>query len=194
MNDKDGVTKMTTDEEVLKLSVKKPAYFSVLLDRYQGKFLAKAKRMLANHDEAEDVVQETFIKIYTNAERFETQDGASFRSWAYKILINTTLTRYRKIKQDQVVFLSPEMEEVLEDGREEGYKNISELSNIIASILVRIPRRSKRLITAFFLDDKTHKEIAATERLSLTAAKTALHRAKKDFKRVAVEIDPETYR
>src|SRR3989338_2299425 len=82
----------TRDEDILRTSVKHPEFFSVLIDRYQDAFLRKALSIIKSREDAEDIVQEAFAKIYLNASRFVLQDGASFKSWGYKILLNAALT------------------------------------------------------------------------------------------------------
>jgi len=85
------------DEEVLKLSVKKPSAFEVIVDRYQAAFLRKLTPMFRGfEDDASDIVQEAFVKIYINAGRFKPQPGATFKSWAYKVLLNTAFTFLKK--------------------------------------------------------------------------------------------------
>ena len=64
------------DEEVLRRSIKKPAFFAVLIDRYEDAFLRKAESIVHNREEAEDIVQEAFAKIYQYAGRFVTVEGA----------------------------------------------------------------------------------------------------------------------
>ena len=87
------------DEEILRRSIRQPALFEVLLTRYQDAFLRKAQSIVRNQEEAEDIVQEAFAKIYQYANRFVVQDGASFKSWGYKILMNTAFTHYQKRKR-----------------------------------------------------------------------------------------------
>src|SRR3989338_5353686 len=87
------------DEEILAASRAKPYLFEILVDRYQEAFLRKASRILGYRPEVEDVVQETFTKIYVYSGNFAKQEGASFSSWAYKILMNTTFTHYQKLKR-----------------------------------------------------------------------------------------------
>ena len=78
------------DEEILAASLEKPAFFKILVDRYQEAFLRKALSILRRQEDAEDIVQETFVKIYFNGKKFKKMEGIEFKSWAYKILINTS--------------------------------------------------------------------------------------------------------
>ncbi|MEK7178535.1 MAG: sigma-70 family RNA polymerase sigma factor, partial [Patescibacteria group bacterium] len=87
------------DEEILAASLEKPAFFKILVDRYQEAFLRKALSILRRQEEAEDIVQETFVKIYFNGKKFKKMEGIEFKSWAYKILVNTAISRYRQISK-----------------------------------------------------------------------------------------------
>src|SRR3989344_3515123 len=89
------------DEEILYASVKRPRFFEVLVDRYTDPFHNKVRGIIGNREEVDDIVQEAFVKIYLNARRFKVQEGASFKSWAYKILINTCLTKAKKLGKER---------------------------------------------------------------------------------------------
>ena len=55
-----------SDEEILSLSTENPNHFELLVDRYQQKFIDRAFYILRNKEEAADIVQDTFVKIYLN--------------------------------------------------------------------------------------------------------------------------------
>src|SRR5512146_75715 len=88
-----------SDEELLALSVAHPSLFALLVRKYEEPFLRKARSIVRDEEDAVDVVQEAFTKIYLNAKKFKPQEGASFSSWGYRILINTALTQYQKRKR-----------------------------------------------------------------------------------------------
>src|SRR3989344_1239857 len=80
-----------SDEELLAVSVAHPSLFALLVRKYEAAFLRKALSIVREQEEAEDIVQEAFTKIYLNAKKFAPQEGASFSSWGYQILIKTPL-------------------------------------------------------------------------------------------------------
>src|SRR3989338_4308050 len=86
------------DEEILFASLEKPALFRVLMVRYEQAFLRKAKSIVYQEEDAEDVVQDAFTKIYFNAGKFKKRPGIEFKSWAYKILVNTAINKYHNLK------------------------------------------------------------------------------------------------
>src|SRR3989344_2945645 len=97
--DSTGDIANTKDEDILTKSIDNPALFSLLVDRYQVPFLRKAQLIVRSQEEAEDVVQEAFTKIYLHAGKFQKLPGIEFKSWAWRILVNTALTHYRKIRR-----------------------------------------------------------------------------------------------
>jgi len=88
------------DEDILAASLKHPSLFALLVRKYEEPFLRKARSIVRDDEAAQDIVQEAFVKIYLNAGKFEKVEGASFSSWAYRIVINTALTSYMKRKKE----------------------------------------------------------------------------------------------
>lgn len=178
-----------SDEEILALSVDSPVFFAVLVDRYQEAFLRRAKRIIGEREEAEDIVQEVFTKIYLNAVRFKSVPGASFKSWAYKILHNTAFTSYQKMRKrgDVMIDLDREVYEMLPDASSASH-HTKELSDYVASVISRMPSSVGRTLKLYFLEDKSHKEIAGIEHTSIGAIKTRIHRAKKEFKKIGLSL------
>lgn len=174
--------KEMTDAEILARSRKDPNVFSILVERYETAFLRKAKSILFVQEDAEEVVQDCFTRIYLYADKFKPQEGASFSSWAYAILIRLSFTRYQKLKKLRGVTaeLDPELYERVAD-TEEFLEDLSIRSEVLGA-LSRIPESASRILRLQFIEGKTQEEIAVSEDLSVSAVKTRVHRAKKQFK------------
>ncbi|PIP73143.1 MAG: hypothetical protein COW88_02985 [Candidatus Lloydbacteria bacterium CG22_combo_CG10-13_8_21_14_all_47_15] len=172
------------DEEVLAASLDMPQVFEILVDRYQDAFTRKARSILGDREEVQDAVMETFTKIYLNASRFRPVPGASFSSWGYKILINTTLSYYKKLKRhrEAVVELSPEHYEVLPDTADD-FRD-SELRDMAAVLLSMLPKPFERVLRLHILEDRSQEEVARIEGVSIAAVKTRVHRAKQHIKKL----------
>lgn len=169
------------DEDILFKSVRKPRLFEVLVDRYTEAFRNKVRSVIGNREEIDDIVQETFVKIYLNARRFKVQEGATFKSWGYKILLNTTFTRYQKLKKDgeATVHIEQEFFDALPDKKPE-----FEMTDLVASVISRMPTHLGRILKLHFLDGMPQKEIARLEDISISAVKTRIHRAKKEYRKI----------
>ncbi len=181
--DTENLLAQKSDEEVLTLSQKNPDLFAEIIHRYEAAFLRKALTILREKEEAEEVVQEAFSKIYLYADKFEVQAGASFSSWAYRILMNTAFTRYQKLKKKRTneYALDPEVYEQLADTRSEQFEKL-ELSDYVVSVLSEMPEQLARILTLHFIEGKPQKDIAKEEGISVGAVKTRVHRAKASFR------------
>ncbi len=175
-----------SDEEILNISISKPDIFSVLITRYEEAFLRKARSILHGKEDAEDIVQETFTKIYLNAPKFKKQEGASFKSWGYKILINTSFTYYQRLKKKRknITELTENMSKVIEDPYTAGSLHKKEVSDYVARALVKLPKTLSKILHLHFIERRPQKEIAKMENLSVGAIKTRIYRAKKEFRKL----------
>src|SRR3989344_2861137 len=185
-------TNERSDEEILALSVGHPGLFALLVRKYEEPFLRKAQSIIKEPQEAEDIVQEAFTKIYINAGKFKKQEGAQFSSWGYRILINTALTHYAKKKKEwgREAQLDEEIWALIPDRNLKQFEK-KELIDLVASVLTRMPAPMAQALSAFFIDGKTQEEIAQQENVSVGAVKTRVHRAKAEFKRIFETINPK---
>jgi RNA polymerase sigma-70 factor (ECF subfamily) len=171
-----------SDEEVLVASRKDPEVFGLLVDRYEAAFLRKAQSILRVHEDAEEVVQDAFTRIYVYADRFKPQEGAQFSSWGYAILIRLAFTRYQKMKKgrERTLTLEPETYERLPD--QETFLDDLKLRDEVLVAFSRMPEAASRILRLQFLEGKSQEEIAESENSTVSAVKTRVHRAKKLFK------------
>jgi len=175
-----------TDEEILALSIKSPSLFEELVNRYQEAFLRKARRIVGDREEVEDIVQDAFTKIYLNAGRFREVEGGSFNAWGYRILVNTALTYYQKFKKDheRTTYLDSEITELLPDKNPHELGKASFFEDQIVAVCSKMPRNLSRVFALYFVEGRSHEDIAKTEGITQGAVKTRISRAKKEFKKM----------
>ncbi len=175
--------KDVSDAEILARSRKDPELFGILVDRHEAAFLRKARTILYSKEDAEEVVQDCFTRIYLYADRYQVEAGATFTSWAYTILTRLAFTRYQKAKKDRgaTLALDPELYERIRDP-EEFVEDLSIRSEVLGA-LARLPEAARRILRLQFIEGKTQEEIAKQEGLTVSAVKTRVHRAKKEFKK-----------
>lgn len=182
-----------SDEEILTRSQKEPWIYAVLLDRYQAAFLRKARSIVRNELDAEEVVQDAFTKIYMNADKFKPQEGAKFSSWAYRILMNTAFTRYqKKVKEGQrFVNIDPEYEHMVGDGIE--HSALRERTDAVEQVLGRLPGHFVYVLRLHYLERWPHQAIADETGESVGTIKARIHRAKAAFKKETGEEEVDMH-
>lgn len=171
------------DAEVLARSRKEPELFALLVRRYEAALLRRARRILSSPEDAEEVVQDAFTKMYLYADKYHSQEGATFSSWAYTILNRVAYTKYKakSIERGRRAELEPEHYESLPDMRAEFLEDLSVRDEVLAA-LAKLPETAAKILRLQFIDGKSQEEIAQSEQLSIPAVKTRVHRAKKLFK------------
>jgi RNA polymerase sigma-70 factor (ECF subfamily) len=174
---------LLADADVLARSQKDPDLFAVLVRRYEAALLRRARTILKSPEDAEEVVQDAFTKMYLYADKYHAQEGATFSSWAYTILNRVAYTKYRAkgVERGKRVELLPEHYESLADTRAEFLEDLSIRNEVIAA-LSKLPEKAANILRLQFIEGKSQEEIAKSEQLSIPAVKTRVHRAKKLFK------------
>lgn len=177
-----------SDEDLLAYSLENPSAFEFLLARYQKQFLERAMYIIKDHDEAEDVVQDTFVRIYRFAPRFNCGEG-TFRSWAMTILMNVARTKYRKkaLAWRRTAQLTPDHYESLADACDE--RGVAEAKDIIERAFALVPKDAAHILRLAFIDQLSYREIAEREQSTEGAIKIRVHRAKKALRRVVGTIE-----
>jgi len=133
-------------------------------------------RVKNNHD-AEDILQDVFIKIFNSIETIENQ--AAIKSWIYRITRNTIIDFYKKKKD---VSVSPEMLYEIEEEVDDIDNMNDEISQCIGDMIFTLPDKYQVVYDMYEKKDMKHKEIAEALDISVSASKVRLKRAKDMFK------------
>ncbi len=167
--------------------------YELLVERHMNRVYSIVYRIVCNKEEAEDITQEVFVKVYHGLKKFEQQ--ASFSSWVYRIATNSALDSIDKIKRQQKHTVSPSntvsnakdeekdplhLHASAEAGPEESSIQ-RELRECISQILRRMDRQQARLLILRDFDDVSYDEIAALLKVGLSAVKMRIHRARLAF-------------
>lgn len=165
-------------------SLASPRLFEKLVEKYQDSFLRTAQRVLNSREEAEDAVQDAFVKIYLNARKFKKQEGVEFKSWAFKILFNTALTRYRRQKKFRSeAEYNDALLSVQDAGADLDFKKREE-RDLIESVFAQMPDDLGLILRRHYLEDTPYAEISASTGMTVGAIKMKLFRARKLFKNI----------
>lgn len=185
-NDEEG-GKSYTDEELLRFSQTRPWLFGILIDRYEAAFLRKALAIVRDPRDAEEVVQDTFTKIYKNAHSFEPRPGATFSSWGYRILHNTACTYYQRRLKNLYRFaeLDPETESWVADEGQSVIKR--EQVDGVERVLARLPEHFAHVLRRHYLERWPQDAIAAETGEGVGTIKVRMFRAKAAFRKVCQE-------
>jgi RNA polymerase sigma-70 factor (ECF subfamily) len=181
-----------TDEELVICSLQNEDAFYSLIKRYEPVLIRYIHRMTrVNSEDAEDLLQDIFIKLYRNLNGFDT--NLKFSSWVYRIAHNEIISQYRKKKQAQYsVELDANDEEsghlasFLSDtlNIESEYLDKEKTASVRAALEELAPKYRDVLVLRYF-EDLNYDEISDILRKPSGSVATLINRAKDKFKKIA---------
>ena len=152
--------------------------FSQIVSDYQQMVFTIVVRIVNNREDAEDICQEIFIKVFKSLDSFKEE--SEFSTWLYRIAYNTTLSEIRKRKMVFASFdddLSTMKEEELNENMEE--LATEERIFYLEQALKTLPAEDALLITMFYLENQSIEAISRISNLSRANVKVKLHRIRK---------------
>lgn len=159
--------------------------FSELLQRYEGKIFRLALHITQNREDAEDVLQETFLKAYEHLDQF--QGNSKFYTWVVRIAVNQALMKLRKRKSDRSVSLDDTIDTgedtvsreiaAWDENPEERYGR-EELNDILTGAIDSLAPIYRAVFVLRDIDELSTEETAEALDLSVPAVKSRLLRAR----------------
>lgn len=185
------VHRNASDEEVVRcVRSGEASAFGYLVDRYKNKALSLAVRLLKNEHDAEDALQESFIKAYTALASF--RHDASFATWFYRIVYTTCLNVLKKQRRRQSLI---ELEDEHMVGSLADYDtsvlNVEAVERTISEELASMPSLYAAVMDLFYVQERSYDDIVVITGLPLGTVKTRLNRGRHALRRALLKKIPD---
>jgi len=171
-----------TDEELVRKSKEgDERAFGELIYSYESKVYSLALKMVRNPEDAEDVLQDTFLRAYRGIKSF--QGASTFSTWIYRITANSALMRLRKKQLPTVSIEDADERETPVNivdwtpGPVEQLLN-RELQQVMDEAIDALPPEFRQVFVLRDIEEMSNAEVAAILDLSVAAVKSRLHRAR----------------
>jgi len=152
--------------------------FRLLLKKYQQKIYWHVRRMVIDHDDADDVVQDIFVKVWKNLSNF--REDSQLYTWLYRIATNECITFLNKKKQKQNVSLDDDTTDYLAETLADGnYFNGDKAQMKLQQALLTLPEKQKLVFNMKYFEDMKYEEISDVLGTSVGALKASYHLAVK---------------
>jgi RNA polymerase sigma factor, sigma-70 family len=154
--------------------------FAGLMAAHGAFALSLATRMTGNAADADEVVQEAFLRAWKMAPDWRPDSGARFRTWLYRVVLNLCLDRGRRAP-----FLPMEDVAEPEDPAPSELERLSgaEARRVVADLLAKLPERQRAALALCYLDDLTASQAAQVMGLSLSALEALLVRGRRGLRK-----------
>lgn len=152
--------------------------FRALVEKYQQKLYWHIRRMVLSHEDADDILQNTFIKVYRSIDQFEQK--SSLYTWLYRIATNESLTFIERNKKFQYDFVENQDEHpAISQLKADPYFEGDEIQLHLQEALTRLPEKQKQVFLLRYHDEMSYKDMSAALQTSEGALKASYHHAVK---------------
>lgn len=169
------------DDETLivRIAAQDRAAFRLFADRYSGLVFSVAWRMTGHNEAAEDITQDSFLKVWQHANSWDSSKGASVRTWLCRITSNLCIDRYRRKRE---IFVSEIP--MAEDEKQDTSQTIQDQqrSRIIEQEMQSLPDRQRAALILFHYEHFSVAETASALGTSIKGAENLLYRARQSLK------------
>ena len=168
--------------------------FGILMGRYENSLYGLIFKMVRNHEETQDLVQEAFIKSYNALESFNKQ--YSFSTWLFKIASNNCIDHLRKRRLKTTSIDAPirtDEGSISQDIPDNSYSPErdslrNEMFDSVNSIIDELPEKYKKVINLRHKEDKSYEEIAQALDIPIGTVKARIFRAREILKKSIIKM------
>ncbi len=175
--------KQLSDEEVVRMVQSgKVESFGILVKRYQAKMLRYARKFLFNHNDIEDLVQEVFIKAYTNIQSFDAT--RKFSAWLYRIAHNQFINEIKKKGKEPVPFFDLDilLPRLVSKEKADKKTNQREMHQMLEHCLDKLDFKYREPLILYYFEEFSYKEIADILHIPIATVGVRLKRGRKMIK------------
>ncbi|RMD72374.1 MAG: sigma-70 family RNA polymerase sigma factor [Bacteroidetes bacterium] len=170
----------TTDAHILEL-LRSPAHaeqgLRLLMRKYQERLYWLIRQMVGNHEDANDVLQEVFIKVYRHADSFEGRSG--LYTWLYRIATNEALGFLRKQQRRRSYSMDDEDNGLAHRLEADSWFDADGARQALAEAIERLPDKQRQVFELRYFDEMSYKDMSELLGTSVGALKASFHHAVK---------------
>jgi len=163
--------------EELKGSKTQSRAFEVLVNTYKQRLYWHIRRIVLNHDDADDVLQNTFIKVFRNIDGFKGE--SKLYSWMYRIATNESLSFLKQKSKKQGISNEELQNQMLGNLEADVYFEGDEIQMKLQKAITTLPEKQKLIFNMKYFDDLKYEEISKILDTSVGGLKASYHIATK---------------
>jgi len=173
---------MKTEDIIKQLLLNKSSNdeaFKLILKEYKERLYYLIRKIVIDHDDTDDVLQEAFIKIWKNLDKF--RGDANLYTWLYRIGTNEALTFLRRRKDAQNISIddNPELMNMLDSGSSTSHISGDNIQMELQRAVLKLPEKQRMVFNLKYFEHLTYEEISQITDTSIGGLKANYHSAKK---------------
>ena len=183
--------KETATELIAQLRSNAVEAFDHLIEQYGDRLYWHIRRVVVNHEDAEDVLQETFAKAYTSIADFRGDSESSLTAWLYRIATNVAINVLRRRKKWAFASLDSVRGDLLATFEHEIDPSADEIVVRLQKAILALPTKQRLVFNMRYYDELSFEQISQATGDSVSTLKTNYHYAVKKVKEQVRVIELE---
>ena len=180
--DEENVLRMLQEDDAIQRRA-----FGMIVDEYGQQLYWQIRRLVLNHDDANDVLQETLIQAWKNIDYFRGESKLS--TWLYRIAINQSLNLLNKQKAQQCISMDDDEQGVVNQLEGDPYFDGDKAQRLLQKALTTLPDKQRLVFYLRYFDEMTYTEISEIIGSTVGALKADYHLAVKKICNFFEEAD-----
>jgi RNA polymerase sigma-70 factor (ECF subfamily) len=180
---------MNPNEKDLQIQLSQPnkraGAFSTLVRSYQERLYWHIRKMVLSHEDANDVLQNTFMKAWNGLDGFRGDSQVS--TWLYRIATNETLTFLANKRMRNLQSIDTNEDMMLQNLQADTYLNGNELQLKLQKAILTLPEKQRLVFNMKYFDDITYEQMESILGTSVGALKASYHHAVKKIEKIFSE-------
>jgi len=177
-----------TDKEIFDLLKNKQSRdrgFSVLVNQLKERVYWQIRHMVLSHEDANDLVQEVFIKVFQNIDNFK--HDSSLSTWVYRIALNHALNFLQSQKRRKALVFSSLENSMLDNLKSDKFFETNEIEFKLQKALLSLPNKQRMVFNLRYYDEMPFKDMAQVLQTSESSLKASYHFASKKVQEKLLE-------
>ena len=179
------------EDEQLTARLKDPAQsraaFTEVIARYSRPLYWQIRRMVQNHDDADDLLQNTFLKAWSNLDAF--RGDATLGTWLYKIAINESLTFLEKERKRLNISIDDDARPIIEAIEADPFTDGDEIKKKLRAAIATLPEKQRIVFNMRYYDELKYEDMSKVLGTSVGALKASYHLAVKKIEQYFEDTD-----
>lgn len=159
--------------------------FRELIALYKERLYWHIRKIVISHDDADDVLQNTFIKVYRNIDKFNQQ--SKLFSWMYRIATNEAITFINKRAKERSIDISEMQQQLIANLEGDVYFSGDEIQHILQKAIATLPQKQRLVFNMKYFDELKYTEISEILETSVGALKASYFHAVKKIEKYLKE-------
>ena len=178
------------EREVLKLPQEESTQrkgFELIVAQYSEQLYWQIRRMVLSHEDANDLLQNTFIKAWTNIDYFRAE--AKLSTWLYRIALNECLTFLNRQRATTTVAIDDPEAAIVQKLESDPYYSGDQVQMLLQKALLTLPEKQRMVFNLKYYQEMKYEEMSEIFGTSVGALKASYHHAVKKIEKFLEEVD-----